>query len=114
MHRPEGALAKVGMLSLVEFENREPEYHRWLADNPHGFVVTTYKVFRPNYIRLHAARCHLIRKYMRHMASDAFTGQQFKKVCSESAGELRSWAKANGYSEVHVCGTCKPLAPEVR
>jgi hypothetical protein len=39
-----------------------------------------------------AATCHLIRRSMRHMAPDAFTGQQFKKVCSDgrpSAGLIR-------------------------
>jgi hypothetical protein len=38
-----------------------------------------------------AATCH-IRRYMRHMASDAFTGQQFKKVCSDSIIALRRWS----------------------
>jgi hypothetical protein len=36
-----------------------------------------------------AATCHLIRRSMRHLAPDAFTGQQFKKVCSDGTIALR-------------------------
>ena len=95
-------------MTALRFENQEKEYFQWLARNPNGYVLTTYKTFRARHIRLHAANCRLIRQYMRHMTEDAFTGQQFKKVCSVQIEDLQSWARDQGYPSLPRCKRCNP------
>lgn len=95
-------------MAPLQFENQEREYLRWLAEHPHRYVLSTYSVFRPDHIRLHLATCRLIRQYMRHMAPDAFTGRQFKKICSNSSPELYSWAEEHGYPTIPICKPCNP------
>jgi len=93
-------------LEIIEFENQEQSYLRWLSDHPSGYVLNTYKKFRPQYARLHSASCVIMRLYMRHMVPDAFTCSEFKKVCSGSRADLELWATARGYSAPQVCRRC--------
>jgi hypothetical protein len=66
-----------------------------------------------------AATCHLIRRYMRHMAPDAFTGQQFKKVCSDGTIALRRWSAEQVRPTAlqraqDQIATCRPISTMLR
>jgi len=90
------------------FFDRESEYQEWISNTPNGLVLTTTKVSNPDYMSLHRSSCHSISKYHKNHASDAFTGQNYMKVCSTEIEALHIWMSEQGGTEFQACGMCKP------
>ena len=76
--------------------NNDRGYMAWVGRNPDGFVLNTRKYISTNYLVLHRAACRAISRYAPGVASDAFTGQGYVKICAGSIGALERWIKEKG------------------
>lgn len=96
-------------MAVTVFDNDEGEYQRWLKNNPEGYVLTTFRDIAPTYMSLHRASCRMISQYMKNMATDAFTGQKYIKICSRSSNALVAWIKEHGGDGfTKLCSICAP------
>lgn len=96
-------------MTVTVFDNAEGVYQQWLRNNPEGYVLTTLREIAPTYMSLHRASCRMISQYMKNMASDAFTGRRYIKICSRSTNDLIAWIeknKGNGFTK--LCSICAP------
>lgn len=101
------------MAVTTVFDSNEGEYQRWLKDNPEGYVLTTVREIAPIYMSLHRASCRMISQYKKNMASDAFTGRRYIKICSRSSNALVAWIKEhNGDGFTKLCSICAPNPEE--
>jgi hypothetical protein len=97
-------------MSAEVFRN-EPDYYRWLDQNPTGFVVNSRRVPTPDYLVLHRATCRHIREPYRETESGGFTERDYIKVCANNLESLRDWAAANGRPDRSFsleCSHCRP------
>ena len=88
------------------FEDDEAGYLGWVERNQHGFVVNSFRKPDPRYLMLHRATCHTITG--KPARGERWTTGDFKKVCSETRGELDQWARQIAGGELHPCGVCDP------
>ena len=101
-------------MTYVIFENKEKQYQDWLRSNPDGYVLNTTKNISVEYMPLHCSACLKISKYMINMAKDAFTGQQYIKICSTNPEELFKWIRQKGGKGfTKLCSTCNPLVDKL-
>lgn len=94
----------------VEFDS-DGEYQRWLADNPHGFVVNTRRARSPDYMMLHRASCRHISEPSHETSPGGFTERIYIKVCAPDIEALREWASQHGRTDgsfSNECSHCKP------
>jgi hypothetical protein len=88
---------------LVEiFMDDDDGYLRWLAANPEGFVLNTYRNPRPSYLRLHTSTCRSIVGTPANGSSWTVT---YVKRCG-SRKELEDFASREVGGEAWVCPTC--------
>lgn len=96
-------------MTAVIFRHKEQEYQEWLTEHPAGYVLTTHSVPSPNYMSLHRSSCRMIKSYMKNMAPDAFTGQNYQKICAATQVELLTWIlKHDGEGFTNRCKICAP------
>jgi len=96
-------------MSIHIFKNKEEEYQRWIAKNSDGFVLTTTKNIKNDYMILHRSSCNKISQYNKNWAQDAFTGRKFIKICSNDPDELIAWIKEQGGKGfTKLCSRCSP------
>ncbi|KUE86588.1 hypothetical protein ASL20_22805 [Cupriavidus necator] len=90
------------------FKTTDDEYLGWMSQHPEGYVLNTTR-YESSYAVLHASGCHHISTYTRKYAKDAFTGENYIKVCSDRAIDVYRWSKSNRSSApLKVCMTCQP------
>lgn len=100
-------------MKVTVFDNDEGEYQGWLKNNPEGYVLTTVRDIDPGYMSLHRASCRMISQYMKTMATDAFTGRRYIKICSRSPNALAAWIRVNsGDGFTKLCSVCAPNPDE--
>lgn len=87
---------------MIEFDNNEQGYLRWINAHPNGYVVNMPKDGRSWPNMLHRASCPHI-----STAHKNYTTTSYKKLCSESRAELEVSVRdaTNGFQE---CKHCKP------
>ena len=94
----------------VLFDSSDDDYRQWLADNPAGFVLNTYRNPTPNYAVLHRAGCGQIRSIK--VKSGAYTEGDYVKFCAQTVEDLKAKLR-NMTSDSHAdfskpCGSCNP------
>ena len=100
-------------MKAIVFENNENGYLQWIAANPEGYVLNSYRRISPKYMVLHRATCRTINEYLKNMAENAFTGGQYMKICSSNHADLSAWVNAsggNGFTK--LCAKCYPPVSE--
>src|SRR4051794_20629624 len=93
------------------FDADDDPYQRWLAANPHGYVINTGRSMSPSYMVLHRARCAKIRDYNEMARKGGFTERDYIKVCSTDVNDLRDWVRQHGRPDgsfSRECSICNP------
>lgn len=88
----------------IRFENDDLAYLQWLRDNPSGYVLNVRVTADPGYVVLHRATCASISSDRR--AANAYTGAEYRKICSNDIDELARAAKAEGRSDGSFSKRC--------
>ncbi len=85
------------------FSNRDEDYAKWLTEHPNGFVVNSGTPPTATYLVLHRSKCTQID------GSDGktTTSHQYSKTCSDSIGDLMTWADQLGGKLTYGC-SCHP------
>ncbi|MHC5536829.1 hypothetical protein ACYOEI_00985 [Singulisphaera rosea] len=92
------------LTGYVQFVDDEQGYLRWLAENPNGFVVDSFRVPTGNYLKLHRTSCKLINTGL----PNNWTTRSYIKTCSTIPKLLDRWAvDATGFG-ISPCGVCDP------
>ena len=93
----------------IEFKNDENGYFKWLAANPHGFVLNVRAIPDSKYVVLHRASCGQISSTKR--SPGAYTCNAFRKWGGKSIEELRAAAKREGRQDGTFSKRCKLCQP---
>lgn len=93
-----------GNNGYVQFINDDKGYLRWLAENPAGYVVNSFRTPTSNYLKLHRASC----KHVNTGIENNWTTTGYIKTCSTDPAALDGWAVGATGSGVSPCGICKP------
>jgi hypothetical protein len=93
--------ARMRVMSIEEFRDRDSDYLGWVAAHPDGYVINIGRS-RRGYARLHRATCGTITS--RPPLTDPYI-----KVCSGTLMELDRWALSRTGAVAERCGTCQPL-----
>jgi hypothetical protein len=87
---------------METFVDDDAGYLEWLAANPGGFVLNTYRNPRPSYLRLHMSTC-------RNISGTPANGSRwtvtYVKRCGSRA-ELEDFASREIGGDVWACPTC--------
>jgi hypothetical protein len=83
---------------MQHFAHDDDGYLDWLSRNPEGFVINTYVLPAPAYLRLHHASCPTISRLQ--PGARTFTDGQYSKICGHRT-ELEEYARQLG-------GTAQP------
>jgi hypothetical protein len=86
----------------------DAEYHAWMAEHPHGFVLNTDRPPRPSYMVLHRAGCSHISV---HSNPGAFTEHMYQKVCADTVDDLRRWTSQHGRPDADFSDHCRRCSP---
>ncbi|MPZ24517.1 MAG: hypothetical protein GEU28_13520 [Dehalococcoidia bacterium] len=82
-------------------------YRAWLAANPGGLVINSYRIPSANYLRLHQATCRTI-------DGDPSRGSRwtadYLKACAADIGSLHEWARRRTGGTLIPCRICRPLS----
>lgn len=96
-------------MSTYIFKNNEKAYLDWIKKNQDGYVLTTSVSAPISYMSLHRATCSKISRYMKNMASGAFTERNYFKICSPDPTALRAWIRMRGGDDFSkLCSQCDP------
>ena len=71
------------------FEDDDPRYLEWLAENPEGFVLSTHVQPSARYLLLHRAACPRVRLPLPVVPGST---PRFGKACASMSEALRAWA----------------------
>jgi hypothetical protein len=88
---------------LEVFIDQDRQYLAWLAANPGGYVVNTYRSPSPNYLKLHLSACRTISG---NPTRGRWCTKDYAQVCSPIIGELTDWATREVGGKLEPCGTC--------
>ena len=72
---------------VERFIDDDAGYMKWVARNPDGFVLNTYRRPSPGYLKLHRATCRTINDHPAR--GDRWTAD-YQKICG-SRSELERW-----------------------
>ena len=86
------------------FNDDDDGYLAWLAQNPEGFVINTYRPPSPGYLRLHRAGCSTISG---EPPNGKYWTRTSTKICGSRA-ELENWARNRIGGDVYYCPQCLP------
>lgn len=95
---------------MQKFVDDDAGYLAWVAAHPSAFVLNVRRSLDPSYVVLHRSWCGAISTGRRR--AGAYTARGYRKLCVETAAELRRAAVAEGRQDGSfslVCGLCKPL-----
>jgi len=81
------------------------EYLQWVKSNPNGFVVNSYLIPKPSYLKLHRATCRTITG---KPANGKWWTKDYSKTCSHELNELETWALKDVGGSLKPCKLCKP------
>lgn len=87
---------------MIQFVDDDPGYPAWVAKNPDGWVLNSYRTPTASYLILHRASCRFISGSPtrgRHWTVD------YSKTCGEE-NELRDWAWGHLGAKPAVCSRC--------
>lgn len=89
------------------FIDDDAGYKAWTnaPSNAEGFVVNCHRTPVPSYLMLHKVNCPTINRLP---ANGSKWTEQFIKICSCDATELKQWASQQVGGQLRPCGTCKP------
>jgi len=94
---------------MFEFVDDDMRYLDWIKDNPHGFVINSYRNPSQRYLMnryyiLHRATCDSIssQKARNH------TSGEYLKICSLDIAKLEQWVRAKTGGSLKQCGLCHP------
>jgi hypothetical protein len=88
---------------MERFVDDDAGYLRWVAQNPDGYVLNTYRQPAASYLKLHRATCGTIND--RPARGDNWT-VDYQKVCGDRA-ELELWARNQVDGELQPCPICR-------
>lgn len=94
---------------MTEFKDDDVAYTNWLAENPNGYVLNTYRKPSPGYLILHRATCKSISRLADPPVR--WTTSDFLKVCATDISEIEDYCRKVGGSP-QPCGQCRPLSSE--
>lgn len=92
---------------MEQFVDDEQGYARWIASNPRGFVVNSYRRPTPGYLVLHGATCRTISG---EPSRGRLWTKDYIKTCSTLWAELERWSLAEVGGHMTECGLCDPDA----
>ena len=88
---------------VIQFENDDDGFRRWVEGNSSGFVVNSYRSPTAGYLKLHRATCtHLKLDSAPNLTAD------YTKSCSNNLNALKAWAKERLDAELQPCHFCNP------
>ncbi|MCW2938516.1 MAG: hypothetical protein JWN00_1501 [Actinomycetia bacterium] len=87
---------------MQDFIDDDPGYLAWLAANPSGFVLNSYRQPSRAYLMLHRATCRSISTLP---TSGSTWTKDYRKICGRRE-ELESYARGNVGGDLHPCGLC--------
>ncbi|NIR02228.1 MAG: hypothetical protein GTN78_18870 [Gemmatimonadales bacterium] len=91
--------------SVQQFVDDEDGYLKWLAANPGGFVINSYRRPRANYLMLHQATCSTV-------SGDPAKGRLwtsgYSKTCAATREQLERWAEREVGGRAILCERCRP------
>jgi hypothetical protein len=90
---------------MMIFEDDDATYRAWLAVNPNGLVVNSYRTPSASYLPLHSASCICI-NCPSPPNGKTWTGGKYIKVCSLSRDDLVKWALKKTGGQLQECGRC--------
>jgi hypothetical protein len=94
-------------MAVTEFQS-DDDYYRWLANNPRGFVLNTWRPFSAKYVVLHGAWCRHISEPSHENEPGGFTERDYVKVGAADIESLREWSAQHGRPDPSECSHCKP------
>jgi len=89
-------------MTEITFRNNDEAYRAWIADNPNGFVLNTFREPKPTYLILHHADCGSISSGR----ISNYTTRTYIKVCSQAVKDLERWGREHTGGELHHCQLC--------
>ncbi|MBA9896741.1 HNH endonuclease [Burkholderia cepacia] len=90
------------------FDSTDEKYLAWMKLHRTGFVLNTTRN-ESTYAVLHKSGCHHISTYTKQYAVNAFTGENYIKICSDTPADLEAWSEKNRPRSTLVsCQTCLP------
>jgi hypothetical protein len=87
----------------ILFRDDDQGYKAWLASNPQGYVVNTYRKPEAKYLVLHRASCWCIARPLKDEESWTAT---YIKVCASARTVLEDWTRDEVGGSLHECGIC--------
>ena len=100
---PAGALTSTVALATSGgtevFVDDDDGYTWWLAQHPNGYVLNCNRKPLASYLPLHPVWCG----HLRHPGAQTAA---FIKVCSDSRGDIESWAKERVGADPSPCSRC--------
>jgi len=87
---------------MREFIDDDPGYLGWLAANPDGYVINSYRLPVAGYLMLHRSGCRTVNG--QPPTGDGWTSTS-KKVCG-TREELEKWVRDSVGGDLTACGTC--------
>ncbi|MBX3942241.1 hypothetical protein [Burkholderia cepacia] len=69
------------------FDSTDEKYLAWMKLHRTGFVLNTTRN-ESTYAVLHKSGCHHISTYTKQYAVNAFTGENYIKICSDTPADL--------------------------
>ncbi len=96
-----------GHNGYVQFVNDDQCYLRWLAQNPGGYVVNSFRVPTSDYLILHRAAC----RWINTGVENNWTTTGYIKTCSENVQPLQAWANQATSGTLKPCRSCNPDVP---
>lgn len=90
------------------FDSTDDKYLDWMKFHREGFVLNTTR-HESSYAMLHKSGCHHISTYTKQYAANAFTSENYIKICSDTAADLEAWTEKNRpRAKLGSCQTCRP------
>ncbi|VWC91801.1 HNH endonuclease [Burkholderia lata] len=90
------------------FDSTDEKYLDWMRLHREGYVLNTTR-HESSYAILHKSECHHISIYAKQYAANAFTGENYIKICSDTAADLEAWTEKNRpRATLATCQTCQP------
>lgn len=98
------------MVMLIEFVGDDGKYLNWIAQNPTDFVHNTRTRDDPSLMNVHRSSCWTV-SLVRGKPRGHLTERGYKKVCSDSIANLRTWAQSHDRQDGSVTKYCRWCHP---
>lgn len=99
--REESPMLSATPTGIIVFRDDDDGFFDWLAANPDGYFINTYRNPKPDYLVLHRPQCP-------HFKGDESLHwtKEYVKICAAERQELESWASETVGGEVTLCRSC--------